>query len=158
MTQGRSRYKFPKSARIVSSDDFGAILRSDGPGVIRLGRDSVSLCAQAHLKTGRVRFGFTVGKRNVPLSVDRALVKRILREVARHSLPVLAERCSQLGVGLDVSLRWRTPLRTTGVKVAEGDAKALARRSASLCLKALEKRLDAAAGAFLAQASAAADE
>lgn len=157
MTQDRPRYKFPKSARIVSSDDFGAILRSDGPGVIRLGRDSVSLCAQAHLKTGRVRFGFTVGKRNVPLSVDRALIKRILREEARHALPVLVERCIRLGIGLEVSLRWRTPLRTTGAKVTEGEAKKLARRSTSLCLKALDRRLDAAAGAFLAASGAAPD-
>lgn len=35
------------------------------------------------------RFGFTVGKRNARLSVDRNLVRRVLREAARHAVPPL---------------------------------------------------------------------
>lgn len=37
---------------------------------------------------GRLRFGVTVGKRNAHRSVDRATVKRILREKARLKAPV----------------------------------------------------------------------
>ena len=140
MTQDRSRYKFPKSARIVSSDDFGAILRSDGPGVIRLGRDSVSLCAQAHLKTGRVRFGFTVGKKNVRRSVDRALVKRVMRECARAALPRMRDVCDKRGLGLDISLRYRTPLLVRN-EVTVAQAKENVRRSTELAIAALFKRL-----------------
>jgi ribonuclease P protein component len=36
-----------------------------------------------------VRFGFTVGKRNARRAVDRARVKRVLREAARHAGPAL---------------------------------------------------------------------
>ncbi len=148
MTQDRPGYQFPKSARILNSDDFGALLRSDGPGAIRLGRDAVSLCAQAHRKTGRVRFGFTVGKRNVPLSVDRALVKRILREESRQTLPALRKDCERFGIGLDVSLRFRVPLRTTGARVTLGQARELVRRSTRLCLSAMRRRLEGAARAL----------
>ena len=80
MTPGPGANKFPKSARILKSEDFGSVLRAQGPGSIRLGRDSVSVCAQAHRQAGLVRFGFTVGKKNVRRSVDRALVKRVMRE------------------------------------------------------------------------------
>ena len=147
MTQNRLRHSFPKSVRIVNSDDFGRVLRSDQPGVIRLGRDSVSVCALAHRQTGRVRFGFTVGKRNVPLSVDRALVKRVMREVARHALPDLQAQCRDLGIGVDVSLRFRSPLRTTAEMVTLSCAKDSVRRSAQLCVQALRKRLPSAAQA-----------
>ena len=63
MTPGPGANKFPKSARILKSEDFGSVLRAQGPGSIRLGRDSVSVCAQAHRQAGLVRFGFTVGKK-----------------------------------------------------------------------------------------------
>lgn len=36
-----------------------------------------------------LRFGFTVGKRNARRAVDRARVKRVLREAARHAAPAL---------------------------------------------------------------------
>ena len=147
MTQNRLRHGFPKSVRIVSSDDFGRVLRSEQPGVIRLGRDSVSVCALAHRQTGRVRFGFTVGKRNVPLSVDRALVKRVMREVARYSLPDIQKQCRNLDIGIDISLRYRSSLRTTGGQVTLSAAKRSVRRSAQLCLQALCKRLKSVAQA-----------
>lgn len=138
----RLRDRFPKSARIVSSDDFGRILRSQEPGSLRLGRDSVSLCAQAHRQTGRVRFGFTVGKRNVPRSVDRALVKRIMREAARGELAHVQQLCTDLDIGIDVSMRFRVELRL-GAKgnTTLDQAKRDVRKSTQLCLTALKKRL-----------------
>ena len=148
MTPGPGANKFPKSARILKSEDFGSVLRAQGPDSIRLGRDSVSVCAQAHRQAGLVRFGFTVGKRNVPLSVDRALVKRVMREVARHALPDLQAQCRDLGIGVDVSLRFRSPLRTTAEMVTLSCAKDSVRRSAQLCVQALRKRLPSAAQAM----------
>jgi hypothetical protein len=52
-----------------------------------------------------VRFGATVGKRNARRAVDRALVKRILREAGRHALPVLEPLCRARRLRLDVAFR-----------------------------------------------------
>lgn len=141
VVQNRTRYRFPKSARIVSSEDFGRLLRFREPGGIRLGRDSVSVCVQSHGQVGCVRFGFTVGKHNVPRSVDRALVKRILREVSRSQLPEIRSICQQLGIGVDIGLRFREPLKVVAPKATVQQAKERVRRSAELCLKAVKKRL-----------------
>ncbi len=140
MTPRLCANKFPKSARILKSEDFGSVLRAQGPGSIRLGRDSVSVCAQAHKQAGLVRFGFTVGKKNVKRSVDRALVKRIMRECARKALPEMRHVCTRLGLGLDISLRYRTPLLVQGNTTVAG-AKGNIRRSTELAIAALFKRL-----------------
>ena len=145
MTQPGIRYRLPKSVRIISSDDYGRVLRSDEPGSIRLGRDSVSVCVSTHLKTGRVRFGFTVGKHNVPRSVDRALVKRLMRECVRHALPTIVENCKEHQVGAEISLRMRSSLKSVGSAVSTAQAKAMVRGSVQACLRAVIKRLPAAA-------------
>lgn len=59
------------------------------------------------VEPARSRFGITVGKRNARRSVDRALIKRVLRESARHAAPALdaaaGDRC------IDVVLRLKAP-------------------------------------------------
>ena len=140
MTSGLCAGKFPKSSRILKSEDFGSLMRGQGPGSIRLGRDSVSVCAQAHKQTGLVRFGFTVGKKNVRRSVDRALVKRVMRECARVILPQIRDVCVKQGLGLDISLRYRTPLLVRG-DITVAQAKDNVRRSTELAIAALVKRL-----------------
>lgn len=140
MTLGPGAHRFPKSARILRSEDFGSILRVQGPDSIRLGRDSVSVCAQANRQAGLVRFGFTVGKKNVRRSVDRALVKRIMRESARAALPELRRMCERQKIGLDISLRYRTPLLVQG-GVTVPEAKENIRRSTELVIAALFKRI-----------------
>ena len=57
-----------------------------------------------------MRIGVTVGKKNAALSVDRAIVKRQLREIFRLHLPMLRQVLPD-GVGLDVSLRLKVPLK-----------------------------------------------
>lgn len=151
MTGASVRYCLPRSARIISSDDFGRLLRAADAGSIRIGRDSVSLCAQLHKEGERVRFGFTVGKHNVPRSVDRALVKRVLRECARAVLPHFTALCSEYRVGMDMCLRMRTPLREVGRQVSVYDAKTMVRKSAQACFKALDKRFVTTAQALSEQ-------
>jgi len=56
----------------------------------------------------RVRFGITVGKRSARLSVLRALVKRVLREAARHAAPALDIAAGPRRV--DVVIRLKSPL------------------------------------------------
>lgn len=55
-----------------------------------------------------VRFGATVGKRNARRAIDRALVKRILREAGRHAAPALEAACAQRGLQLDIAFRLKT--------------------------------------------------
>ena len=141
MTECQERHRLPRSCRIISADDCGRLLHSSGPGSFHIGRDHVSLCAQACNEVGRVRFGFTVGKHNVPRSVDRALVKRVLRECARHELPAIARLCRERGVGMDVSLRLRSPFRSISPQGGIDQIKAKVRRSAQACLDGLSKKI-----------------
>ncbi|HEX7156307.1 MAG TPA: ribonuclease P protein component [Burkholderiaceae bacterium] len=55
-----------------------------------------------------VRFGFTVPKRHARRAVERAMVKRILREGARHAAPGLAARAA--GRRVDLVLRLKAAL------------------------------------------------
>ena len=59
---------------------------------------------------GSVRFGVTVGKRNARRSVDRALVKRIVREACRHHAAAFEGCVAPASVRIDVALRLRAPL------------------------------------------------
>lgn len=57
----------------------------------------------------RVRFGITVGRRNARRAVDRALVKRVVREASRHAAAELEAACGARGVQLDVTFRLKAP-------------------------------------------------
>lgn len=143
-----TRLGFPRSVRIIKSEDFGKLLRSENPGAVRLGRDLVSVNVLPNKDIGRVRFGFTVGKHNVPRSVDRALVKRVFRDVSRHDLPQFRSLAEELGVGLDIGLRIRRPLKNIGRYVAVAAAKASVRSGTKACLRAVKKRLPETVGRF----------
>ena len=56
----------------------------------------------------RVRFGVTVGRRQARRAVDRALVKRIVREAGRHAAPALDRWCAENDLGLDIAFRLKT--------------------------------------------------
>ncbi|MEW5879502.1 MAG: ribonuclease P protein component [Pseudomonadota bacterium] len=73
--------------------------------------------------SGGVRFGLTVGKRNARRAVDRATVKRILREACRHARAEL--EAASAGHTVDVVLRLKSPL-------PERDALSLAQLKRSL--------------------------
>lgn len=143
-----TRLGFPRSVRIIKSEDFGKLLRSENSGAVRLGRDLVSVNVLPNKDIGRVRFGFTVGKHNVPRSVDRALVKRVFRDVSRHDLPQFRALAEELGVGLEIGLRIRRPLKNIGRDVAVAAAKVLVRSGTEACLRAVKKRLPEAVGRF----------
>lgn len=52
-----------------------------------------------------MRFGFTVGKKKARRSVDRVLIKRVLRESVRNKIPGFLAFLGQGELGIDVSLR-----------------------------------------------------
>ncbi len=51
-----------------------------------------------------------MGKRNAARSIDRSLIKRILREAARHAAPALDRAAAVQDVQLDVVLRLKAPV------------------------------------------------
>lgn len=89
-------------------------------------------------ESAHIRFGFTVGKRNARRSVDRVLVKRILREAARHAAPELLPRATQ---AVDVSLRLKRPLPRAGRDIGLATLKSSLRADADALLAELGRQL-----------------
>lgn len=90
----------------------------------------------------RLRVGLTVGKKNSPRSVDRALIKRVLREAVRHQAPEIVALLRDRGLGLDVSLRLREPLKSVdGVDVGAAALKRSLRAAADDLVRGLLRRV-----------------
>lgn len=102
----------PRTSRIIKSAEFGAVLSSPRQSQIRAYTSRFALTA-AQNALGRFRLGLTVGKKNAPLSVERNLVKRILRENFRVRSRVFAKEFSSNNprYGLDVCIRLKAPLK-----------------------------------------------
>ena len=135
--------KFPRSLRIIKSADYGVLVHTRNENTFRLTSKYFSINAMKFPEEpGRLRFGITVGKRNAHRSVDRALVKRTLREAARKQAPNLAALLGEQGVGLDVSLRLRVPLKEIpGIDQGVNALKLSLRTDARSLMEALLKRL-----------------
>ncbi len=63
---------------------------------------------------GRVRLGITVSKRMARRAIDRALVKRIVREAFRHAASGLERIAAGSGVGVDISVRLKRSVALPG--------------------------------------------
>lgn len=63
-------------------------------------------------------------------------------------LPEFAAVCKENGVGMDISLRLRSPLREVGRKITVADAKESVRSATDNCLRSLIKRLPKAIREF----------
>lgn len=132
------KYKFPRSLRLIKTSDFGALVQAQGKDVLRASTAYFSATALPRPNAeGSLRIGITVGKKNAHRSVDRALVKRTLRETARKQAPYLIALLCDTGVGLDVSLRLKMPL--TAVEGSQVGVKALKRALRQDAAKLLEK-------------------
>ncbi len=100
----------PRSIRLIKSAEFGAVLSANKTKLIRSYSDFFTISALKTDQIGLVRFGFTVGKQNAHLSVERALVKRLLREKARTSRQTLIQALSDRQYGLDINCRLKCRL------------------------------------------------
>jgi ribonuclease P protein component len=105
---------FASARRLKTPAQYSAVLRAAREQSIRAARQMLSISA-AWTAAGAisdsaasVRFGVTVGKRNARRSVDRALVRRIVREACRQHASAF-ERCA-VPQRIDISLRLRSPL------------------------------------------------
>jgi ribonuclease P protein component len=141
-------YAFTRAQRLQSEAEFAAVAQA-GRDAIRLSQRWFLLMAKpvalTEQKNGvatvqRVRFGLTVGKRLARRSVDRVLIKRILREAARHSTPRLVELAPS---GFDVVLRLKAPLPARAT-TARRQLKRALRDDADALLRRFSERLAAA--------------
>ena len=60
------------------------------------------------------RLGITVSKRMARRAIDRALVKRIVREAFRLSAPGLEQQAAASRVRVDISVRMKRPIELPG--------------------------------------------
>ena len=89
----------------MRSEDYGVLAHVRNEKTFGFASGAFSLSAMWREAPQPLRFGLTIGKRNSPRSVDRALCKRVLREVARHRAPEFLKALDQRSYGLDISLR-----------------------------------------------------
>ena len=59
---------------------------------------------------GRARLGITVSKRMARRAIDRALVKRIVREAFRHAASGIERVAAVSEVSVDISVRLKRPV------------------------------------------------
>lgn len=116
---GAKRYGFASLRRLKTPAEFSALLRAPRERSIRAERQMLSINAAwvtaasrslSGTKSGAVRFGVTVGKRNARRSVDRTLVKRIVREACRHRAAAFEDCAAQASARIDIALRLKAPL------------------------------------------------
>lgn len=100
----------PRSFRMIKSAEFGAVLSSPKQEQVRSFSTYFAVAAIRTSRKGVVRFGLTVGKHNARLSVDRALVKRLLRESSRVKRQTIQNCLQDKDYGLDISLRLKARL------------------------------------------------
>ena len=134
-------YGFSRNLRLIRTEDFGVLLKTRNERTFFARSRYFSLHAMCTEVPERLRFGITVGKRNAPRSVDRALIKRILREAARHQAPNLLPLLREAGSGLDVSLRLKEPLhRIAGFDAGVTALKKALHEDANLLMQDLSRR------------------
>ena len=118
----------PRSFRLIKSAEFGAVLSAPKEKTLRCHSDYFSLSALKTENRGMVRFGFTVGKHNAHLSVERALIKRLLREAARTKRFDISEALTNHAYGLDINIRLKC-------KMPSVDSNALSKQARKKLLK-----------------------
>ncbi|HVG03653.1 MAG TPA: ribonuclease P protein component [Burkholderiaceae bacterium] len=111
---GDKRYGFFSLRRLKTPAEFSALLRAPRERSIRAARTMLSINAAWEPANGdavgRVRFGVTVGKRNARRSVDRALIKRVVREACRHYAAPFEDCATQGSARIDIALRLKSSL------------------------------------------------
>lgn len=110
------QYGFAAVRRLKTPAEFAAVLRAPRERSIRAARQLLSIsaawvvAAMTGPSAGSVRFGVTVGKRNARRSVDRALIKRIVREACRHQAAAFEGEARRGSARIDIAVRLKAPL------------------------------------------------
>lgn len=104
---------FPKSVRIIKSKDFLEVIRARGSGLVRFHGKWFEVKAKLIDEEPKFQVGLTVGKRFAKRSVDRNLIKRILREEIRCSSLSLSVENEHSAFSVRVVFRLKAPLPST---------------------------------------------
>ncbi|MEG0822615.1 MAG: ribonuclease P protein component [Burkholderiaceae bacterium] len=147
-------FGLPSGRRLRKPAEFAAVLSARGPLALRLARRWFSMNAVARPAEAGIRFGFTVGKRNARRSVDRILVKRILRESARHAAPQVQAMCAQHGLAIDLSLRLKSSLPRAGRDIGLAELKQSLRADVDALLSDLGRQFERMAASNASAADA----
>ncbi|HUN92142.1 MAG TPA: ribonuclease P protein component [Burkholderiaceae bacterium] len=110
-------FRFRRSQRLLKPAEFERLQASAASyrggrrflSIVMAARPDATAVGRANEGHPRaqVRFGVTVGRRNARLSVQRALVKRILREAMRHAAAELEAAAN--GQNIDLVVRLKAP-------------------------------------------------
>jgi ribonuclease P protein component len=137
--------RLTRSQRLRRPQEFAAVLAARGSSSMRVGGDRLSMTSawSATTEARPARLGITVGKRMARRSIDRALVKRIVREAFRHAASRLDEAGARARIAVDVSVRLKAPLGEPGSphRPALAALRRTLRREADQLLHALIDRL-----------------
>lgn len=110
-TAAESSYRFGSARRLKSAADFAAVLRGQNGASLRAARKYLSVTAVLISRDpASARFGITVGRRNARRAVDRALIKRIVREACRRHAGAFERGVAPAGLGIDVAVRLKSAL------------------------------------------------
>lgn len=144
-TAAENCYRFASERRLKSAVEYAAILRVPNGLSIRAARQFLSVTAALVSRdAGSVRFGVTVGRRNAGRAVDRALIKRIVREACRHQASAFERGAASAGLGIDIALRLRSSLiDTQGRPLAMAQWRRHLRAEADALLRHVLKQLPA---------------
>jgi len=116
MRSTETSFSFSREKKIKKSSEFATVLQARGVGVCRLSNKWFETKVLLKKEPG-LRFGLTVGKINARRSVDRVLIKRILREVARHRAADIESVLSE-DKGIDVTIRLKKKIPKIGIEVS----------------------------------------
>lgn len=107
---------FASSRRLKTPSEYSDLNRAPRDRSVRAARQLLSISAVwtatavSSADVAAVRFGVTVGKRSARRAVDRALVKRIVREACRLQASAFEGCATRACVRIDIALRLKTPL------------------------------------------------
>jgi len=109
-------YGFASARRLRTPSEYAELLGAPRERSIRAARQIMSINAAWSAPgmngagSAAVRFGVTVGKRSARRAVDRALVKRIVREACRLQGSAFDHCAAHARVRIDIALRLKTPM------------------------------------------------
>ncbi len=103
--------------RIKSSSDYLKVLQARFPESIKIYSEWFEAKALFIPGVRRVRLGLTVGKKFAVRSVDRNLIKRILRESARHHFSDFEKLSEEFDGGFDISLRLKNKMPSPVISI-----------------------------------------
>lgn len=101
--------------RLRRPQEFAAVLAASRASSLRTGLGWLSVTAAwVAMPAGGARLGITVSKRMARRAIDRALVKRVVRESFRRSAPAMGDAAVAAGVRVDISVRLKRPVGLPG--------------------------------------------